>query len=1030
MKRWPTGLVDKFKGRPPFTMSLRSDSVYRVDLHSQQGSELNRHSGSPPKVLQIRLTEQALQQLTNAYSNADVGNASIRIDVDPTDPLLIIGDSEFPLHAPLPASGSRSSNTTNTETGVTSTAPHELYKLSEDESTLHRVDTITTKFSVKPTRDVSAVAQRLKQQKEEEEHRKEERRRALMQGASPHTSASSSSRSGVNKALAGVRASSGSPSVIASPLSRPSSLNRLSGRREPNLLHSPALSRDVSRERSEAASPAPAHLKPTGPSYDATTKARRADRAITDSPQRTSLNRTNYKSAELEEDGQLPSDGDQPEKKSQQSSPAIAGSEAASRKPSKLTTRQRLAKATKAGSRLLAASERRATPERWTAPSATQASPPSKLATPAKVSTSESSGSNPLAASLQRSPSKTNPEETSPSASSRRAAPASSSYRANEEAGSRSTCQERNRRPSAASTAATNLAREKPLTAAEKSSGALLSRRADEPTRSGSSSTPKTRSTKDSMGSNKTSEPTAAAGDRRSQTSESKTKADSNERKVSTKQAAQAAVQVVTMKKAKPSSACEARSSKAAASSRPSKRSEPESCEQERSAKAAASKREQPPADKRVSTSTTSSSSTKANGSQTQIDRADPLPRKRRRTDDFSSSDSFPRHREIQPSTSSSTSNPCAQENARRREASPDESLRRVEPTSPRASIPVSASMLSFTSASNQLPTVAEDRETERRKTEYHDRRRNWSCDESRYEAQGSQERDGRSRRDDAQEHERSTCRGRDEGGRESSDVQGQPCGLPLASPSANIRTASTERPIKGVGPGATHWSEPWLDVRSKADWHRLAQRFTKTQDEYIVSRQRLEIESRRLERELELATEEEELRLDTDAGAQVPAEQGLLFSAHRCVTTGEQEVEMETAINTSLNARRRRTRAVDADESPEEGEMRSSDDEAGKTGEAGGDAVARRSAEASDAIVLASSRRSESPEGLAWRFSSQAKSSSMAVDGSDAVDRPLSYTDLTERVKQLGELHGSLSRMHRVLVEFKGKENIAATAQ
>lgn len=138
----------------------------------------------------------------------------------------------------------------------------------------------------------------------------------------------------------------------------------------------------------------------------------------------------------------------------------------------------------------------------------------------------------------------------------------------------------------------------------------------------------------------------------------------------------------------------------------------------------------------------------------------------------------------------------------------------------------------------------------------------------------------------------------------------------------------------------------------------------------------------------------------------------------------------METAINTSLNARRRRTRAVDADESPEEGEMRSSDDEAGKTGEAGGDAVARRSAEASDAIVLASSRRSESPEGLAWRFSSQAKSSSMAVDGSDAVDRPLSYTDLTERVKQLGELHGSLSRMHRVLVEFKGKENIAATAQ
>ncbi|KAJ1030421.1 hypothetical protein NDA16_001330 [Ustilago loliicola] len=183
-------------------MSLRSDSIYRVDLRSRQpDAEYDNDPASPPQVLQIRLTEQALQQLVNAYTGSDGSKAQMRIDVDPADPILVIGDTSFPLHAPLPASGSQSAS----DAASTSTAPHELYKLSKDESTLHRISTISTKLSVKPTRDVSTVAQRLKQQKEEEEQRKEERRRALMAGASLQLSASSSSRTGINKTLAGLK---------------------------------------------------------------------------------------------------------------------------------------------------------------------------------------------------------------------------------------------------------------------------------------------------------------------------------------------------------------------------------------------------------------------------------------------------------------------------------------------------------------------------------------------------------------------------------------------------------------------------------------------------------------------------------------------------------------------------------------------------------------------------------------------------------------------------------------------------------
>lgn len=220
---------------------------------------------------------------------------------------------------------------------------------------------------------------------------------------------------------------------------------------------------------------------------------------------------------------------------------------------------------------------------------------------------------------------------------------------------------------------------------------------------------------------------------------------------------------------------------------------------------------------------------------------------------------------------------------------------------------------------------------------------------------------------------------------------------------------------MRGVGPGATHWSEPWLDVRSKADWHRLAQRFRKTQDEYLLSRKRLEAENERLQWELELASVQDQ----SESQPAVPAEQSLLFSPHNVPTTSEGghdtgEVEMATAINTAINSRTRsRPAGEDGDESPEEGEMRSSDDEDGHV-TAKMDRISAPPVRESVQV----SRRSESPENFAWR------SGGVKTQG---VERPLSYADLVERVKQLEEMHGSLSRMHRVLVEFKAK-SVAAT--
>ncbi|SPO20791.1 uncharacterized protein UTRI_00268 [Ustilago trichophora] len=1080
-------------------MSLRPDSVYRVDLRGppasrQPGSEDDHHSGSPPKVLQIRLTEQALQQLANACTSSHGDTPRIRIDVDSADPLLVIGDTSFPLHAPLPAAASSQSRTaaTGSDAASTSTAPHELYQLSKDESTLHRVGTITTKLSVKPDRDVSAVAQRLKQQKEEQEQRKEERRKALMQGASSQLSASSSSsRSGINKTLASVRATSGSPSLASSPLSRSSSLNKLSSRREPSLLHSASLSRGVSREPSPGArgsSPAVAHARLQGASYDTRSNARRADRAITDSPKTSAIAQSRSSSrlhepdhasnsrvvasrtaAAAEEEGQV-SDDDQPKRNAQLSSPASGTSELANgaKKSAKLTTRQRLAKATKAGSRLLAASERRATPEKRTAPSASHASPPSKLATSNLHSIAESSkpahnlATDEPNTAASRSPPKAKARESATSAPLRKAT--ADTQDDNLENRSRRTIEtERGRRLSPTPASSARRIKDEAATLPRRPSESSRPQSVVEPKRDVSIATTSSRASaasveKDSVGTMARKE-VPKADDREPRKSTVKVELSGNRPRASSRTESTVPVHVVTMRKARPSDAngsavAKAPRAEASASSRIPRRSDAEASERDRAARADTISRPERSAERDTRTSSSSPTKQAAATRKSDDGPADSVQRKRRRTNDVVPSDHPVDPHERRRSISPGPNTPRSDESpARRREPSRDGSTRRVEPASPRdsqssrGSIPVSASMPSFASSSTRLQPVPEDSDREARRpraVEYHDRRRDRSYDDTHYDEFPSRDRPEHSHRDSDDGR-----RGR----REPEGARSSSRSVTTSSCSAQVSSTSTDRPIKGVGPGATHWSEPWLDVRSKSDWHRLAQRFAKAQEEYLISRKRLEAESERLDRELEMVSMEEQ---DTtraqplNGGVEVPAEQSLLFSPHKLSPSkGDQpdvvmcDLEAETAINTSINSRTGSTvkskPAEDGDDSPEEGEMRSSDDEEGRadTGDNRRSESIQRSPGTTSSIdsAILASRRSESPDNIAWRTTTSAtiptqatSMRSLAATGQDAADRPLSYTDLANRVQQLGELHESLSRMHRVLVQFKAKGHVAAT--
>ncbi|KAJ1030860.1 hypothetical protein NDA18_002089 [Ustilago nuda] len=974
-------------------MSLRADSVYRVDLRAEE----EKDAQSPPEVLQIRLTEQALQQLANAYTSSTRSAAHIRIDVDPSGPVLLIGDTSFSLHAPLPASGSQSAS----DAASTSTAPHELYKLSKDESTLHRIGTISTKLTVKPTRDVSAVAQRLKQQKEEQEQRKQERRKALIAGASPQLSASSSSRTGTNKALASVRAAG------ASPLSRSSSLNKLSSRREPSLLQAASVSNAASREPSPgpgpgASSPAVgAHARLQGASYH----AGRTGRASTDSPKTAAAAHPRGATAEhspapkagsglfdhrpndVGEEGQY-SDEERGRQPAVLSSPASGVSDlahGAAKKTNKLTTRQRLAKATKAGSRLLAVSERKATPERRPTPSRTQVSPPSKAG--ASNSLTEASRSIPKAVADEPSVAH---HASSPKVKASQAAVSRSSPTARPERDARPEdgrirgrrAAEKGRKLSPTPASTSKLIKDEASNGSKRRADESVSQKQVQVRRNGTAIT-SSRASATSV--ERKPVDTKAKGDV-SPLDDRNVPRTSSKSAATTKHASPALVQVVTMRKAKTSAAADAAPSKksvaeASTASRASRRSETETAKRGRPTHSETNDRSERPADRETASSSTSPTK-QAAARKSDDHSADVGQRKRRRTNDLVPCDRLMQQHRDEKVSASVGSTPLHRDESlpRTREASREGSLRRVEPVSPRestarGSIPVSASMPSFASSATRLQAVSE-KAGRTNKEEYHDRRRDRYYDED-YEAANLEKKDSK--------------RGR------STTADDRNSSRALSSTSSTVAAVKSpsrqDRPIKDVGPGATHWSERWLDVRSRSDWHRLAQRFAKTQQEYLSTRKRLEAESERLDRELALASAEEQ---DTPR-------QSLLFSPHKQkeVNVEMQDLAEETAVNTSINSQTSKVKEAggDGNESPEEGEMQSDDEQEKQE-----------------------IRTSESPDNLAWRHTTQTQ----REDG----ERPLSYTDLARKVAQLAELHASLSRMHTVLVEFKSKRNAAGFKQ
>ncbi|PWN49150.1 hypothetical protein IE53DRAFT_160664 [Violaceomyces palustris] len=197
----------------------------------------------------------------------------------------------------------------------------------------------------------------------------------------------------------------------------------------------------------------------------------------------------------------------------------------------------------------------------------------------------------------------------------------------------------------------------------------------------------------------------------------------------------------------------------------------------------------------------------------------------------------------------------------------------------------------------------------------------------------------------------------------------------------------------KGVGPGAARLDEPWLDLRSRSDWHRLSQRFQKTYEEYECIRRRLDHENSRLESERAKAIQEVANEQRSTAGAK----DGL--SPLRRNPEGERD-------GLWITMRGRDSKAggdLEAEDSHEEGQM-SSEDEPAEFKQA-------------SALGLSTSVRtdgSSSSDGLVWR----GEESVVRRDDSPQLF-PMAFSELSELVDQQHNLHGCLQRMKKALREF-----------
>ncbi|EPQ32370.1 uncharacterized protein PFL1_00566 [Pseudozyma flocculosa PF-1] len=280
----------------------------------------------------------------------------------------------------------------------------------------------------------------------------------------------------------------------------------------------------------------------------------------------------------------------------------------------------------------------------------------------------------------------------------------------------------------------------------------------------------------------------------------------------------------------------------------------------------------------------------------------------------------------------------------------------------------------------------------------------------------------------------------------------------PSRSPSPHIPLLPT---VKGVGPGAAHWLEPWLDVRSRSDWHHLAARFSKTCDEYAVNKRRLDEERARLDREWSLATREEAEASQGGGGGGlmiVMDEDGGDEATHQIepslppASTSRPHVSPPPIPTSAAPSSSSLAQAAPPRESPEEGMLEEGEMTAEPEPEAQ-DAAASASmstgTDGSQDLATANARsdatsrtRSATPEdNLVWRSEGTSRSTTVSPplsrpdgtgsghDGRTGASGtaappppPLPFKELEALAERHRELHGSLMRMQAVLVESKGR--------
>ncbi|KAK0547481.1 hypothetical protein OC846_004843 [Tilletia horrida] len=132
----------------------------------------------------------------------------------------------------------------------------------------------------------------------------------------------------------------------------------------------------------------------------------------------------------------------------------------------------------------------------------------------------------------------------------------------------------------------------------------------------------------------------------------------------------------------------------------------------------------------------------------------------------------------------------------------------------------------------------------------------------------------------------------------------------------------SMTRPHRSVGTGMSSSAEPWLELRSVGDWHRLAERFLRVYGTYRADRDTIERERQRLLKEMEAAERETEFNARQEE-LEKRRQEGAAAAAAAAEATASQNSKgpSENAANAAKEEM--------SEDSLEEGEMTSDHDDA-----------------------------------------------------------------------------------------------------